>query len=177
MFFNILLAPRFAVLLLVLASFGALGTAFYAEYAEGAKPCALCLWQRWPFVFVIALGAFFFLFQHKKILARLTMAGMVLSCFVGMGIAIHHVGVEEHWWEAASGCALAAAPKASDAAALREQLLATPITRCDQKNWAFLGFSMAAWNVVFSLALALYLLLAMIGEGCAHRRKDAQKNA
>jgi len=34
------------------------------------------------------------------------------------------------------------------------------VVRCDEVAWSFAGLSMAAWNMVMSLALGLFALLA-----------------
>ena len=38
---------------------------------------------------------------------------------------------------------------------LLTRLNATPVVRCDEVAWRFLGLSMAAWNAVFSAGLAV----------------------
>ncbi len=50
-----LLNPTTAMALLVLASATALGAAFVSQYGFDLQPCVLCIYQRWPYVIVIAL--------------------------------------------------------------------------------------------------------------------------
>ena len=38
---------------------------------------------------------------------------------------------------------------------LLERILETPVVLCDQVAWAWLGISMAGWNAILSLVLAL----------------------
>lgn len=38
--------------------------------------------------------------------------------------------------------------------------MAAPLVRCDEVPWQMFGLSMASWNVVVSLALALLWLMA-----------------
>ena len=45
-------------------------------------------------------------------------------------------------------------------AELRAQIMATPVTRCDDVAFSLFGVSMAGYNVLFSLALAFYTALA-----------------
>ena len=39
--------------------------------------------------------------------------------------------------------------------ALREQMLKTPLVRCDQVTWSLFGLSLAAYNALLSLILAI----------------------
>jgi disulfide bond formation protein DsbB len=39
--------------------------------------------------------------------------------------------------------------------ALRAEIMAAPVTRCDEATWFFLGLSMAGWNILYSGALGL----------------------
>ena len=44
-----------------------------------------------------------------------------------------------------------------------DKLLATPVVRCDEVAWSFLGISMAGWNAVFSMDMLLIALFAILG--------------
>ena len=44
--------------------------------------------------------------------------------------------------------------------ALRAQVMAAPVTRCDEVAWSLFGISMAGYNVAISLALAAYAFVA-----------------
>ena len=74
------------------------------------------------------------------------------------GIATYHVGVEQHWWIGPEGCTgPGGTPQTLDA--LRAQIAATPVIRCDDIAFSLFGISMAGYNVLFSLALAIYAAL------------------
>ena len=38
------------------------------------------------------------------------------------------------------------------------EIMSTPLIRCDQVQWAFLGISMAGWNAILSLGSAIVIL-------------------
>jgi disulfide bond formation protein DsbB len=38
---------------------------------------------------------------------------------------------------------------------LLDQILATPVVLCDEIAWSWLGVSMAGWNAILSLGLAV----------------------
>jgi disulfide bond formation protein DsbB len=72
---------------------------------------------------------------------------------VNAGIAAYHVGIEQDWWQGFSTCSSSSA--GGDLDALRAEIMAAPVTRCDEATWFFLGLSMAGWNVFYSGGLGL----------------------
>lgn len=145
---------------ILLASAGALATAYIAEYGLGLEPCVLCLYQRVPFAAGILLGAGALCAErtgHPRAgvwLVALAGAGFL----AGAGVALYHVGVEQHWWESAvCGGAPLATMSIED---LQAALLAPPPKSCDAVDWTFLGLSMASWNAIVSPLLAGATLVA-----------------
>ena len=162
-----LYSPLLAASAAAIASAGALLTAYIAEYGFGYFPCTLCLWQRGPLWAALAVVAIMLLAGRRQ--ARIWLGVLAMLFAIEAGIAAFHVGVEQHWWEGTASCSVAesasaggADAAASAASSLREQLLGTPVARCDQVTWTLFGFSMAGWNVPFSLLLALWMLIAAI---------------
>ena len=140
--------PRHATALAVAGAAATLGAGFFFQYVIGLVPCELCIWQRWPHVVAVALGALALALRWRPALALAAMA-----LVVGAGIAGFHVGVEQHWWQGPTTCA------APDLSGLSPQafvaaLQAAPIVRCDEIPWSFLGVSMAGWNALLSVGLA-----------------------
>jgi disulfide bond formation protein DsbB len=145
------LLPR-APLLVLAASLAILGAALASQYLGGLAPCELCLWQRWAYVATIGLGLAALLAGGRL---RAGLIGLAALAFLaGAGIAGFHVGVEQHWWAGLPGCS--AGTGAQTLEALRAQVLAAPVVRCDEVAFSFLGLSMAGWNVVASLVLAVF---------------------
>lgn len=136
----------------------ALGSVLIAQYGFGFKPCVLCLWQRIPYIFCLAVAAAGAIPGLRRWSGALLL-GCGLLLLIDSGIALFHVGVEQHWWLGTSGCGLQATEiPANDIKSLREELLSTPVAHCDQITWTLLGLSMATWNAVFALAMGLYAL-------------------
>jgi disulfide bond formation protein DsbB len=150
--------PGTAMLLLAGASATALATAFTGQYLFDLQPCVLCIYQRWPYALAIALCL-----GGRTPLARaaapwvLMATALVLA--LNAGIAVYHVGVEQHWWTGSEAC-VGPGGAALTLEALRAQIMATPVTRCDEIEFSLFGVSMAGYNVLFSLGLALYAGLA-----------------
>ena len=142
----------------VLAGMAMLGGAFAFQHVGGLDPCVLCIYQRWAWAAVIAAGAIGFLFTFISLptMTRLFLSAAALAMLAGAGLAAFHVGVEQHWWAGTSECG-GVTGKAQTIEDLKRQLLATPVTRCDEVAWSLAGISMAGWNMIVSLAGGLLL--------------------
>lgn len=143
--------------LLILVGAGALATAFTAQFGFGLEPCELCLYQRVPFAIAIVLGAVG-LWRPQDLTAVFSLA--VAAFAVNSGIAVYHVGVEQHWWASAVGCGGKLVTQAS-VADLMASLNTKPAKSCDAVDWTMFGISMAGWNIVFSAGLALASLYVL----------------
>ena len=106
---------------------------------------------------MIAAAASGLLFIPPRTALLLTLAAALIS----FGVAGYHAGVEWQLWEGPAGCtaSLAAGAVAAD---LVDQLLATPVVRCDDVPWSLFGLSMAGWNALFSLDISAVALLSFI---------------
>ena len=148
---------RYVVLCLLAASVAILGAALASQYLGGLQPCVLCVYQRLPYVAVILIaGAALFLPPGPRAVA-LALAGMAL--LTGAGIAVFHVGVEQHWWQGTAECGSTGAGGAG-LEDLRAQILAAPTVRCDEVAWSLFGISMAGYNALVSLGLGIASLFA-----------------
>lgn len=130
-----------------------LGSALASQYLGGLQPCELCIWQRWPYVANIVLGALIAPVAPRRWVAAL-IALAALVFLLDAGIAAFHVGVEQHWWAGTAACGANQGPVTS-IEEMRARLLATPMVRCDEIAFQFLGLSMAGWNMLAALALAI----------------------
>ena len=126
------------------------------QHIGGMAPCKLCIWQRWPHVAAIAIGAV----AALAILPARLLAGLgALAALTTAGIGAYHTGVERKWWEGPASCSGGSVGDQS-AQDLFAQIMAAPLVRCDEVPWEMLGLSMASWNAVASLALAGIWLMA-----------------
>ena len=134
---------------------GALGFQYLGELA----PCKLCIWQRWPHVaaIVLAVMAMTVAWPIRRPLALLG----ALAMAVGAGIAIYHTGIEQKWWTGPSACT-GAVPTGLSAKDLMAKIMSAPVERCDEIPWSLFGLSMAAWNALASLGLALLWVFAAL---------------
>lgn len=147
---------RALIALAALGSAALLGGAFAFQYIGGLAPCAMCIWQRWPHVGAIALGALGVALPYAVVAwaGALTMLG-------NAGIALYHTGVERDWWEGPTSCT----GGGGDIGVMSgDDLLnfdiGSGIVMCDQVAWEMFGLSMASWNGLACLALAGIWMLA-----------------
>ncbi len=148
---------RWAPLMIMAASVGALATAYSAEYAFGLEPCILCLYQRIPYAVagVLGLGALLLPTGPSANRARSwAVMGAGFVFLAGAGIAFYHVGVEQHWWASAASCGGAVGEGPKTIAELQQMLSQKPPKACDEVDWTLFGLSMATYNIPVSLALA-----------------------
>lgn len=142
--------------LIRLAAFGSLAllAGAYLFQMLGYAPCKLCLWQRWPHGAAIALGALSFVWAP----ALLALAGL-FAALATAGIGFYHTGVERGLFEGPDTCTSNSVEGLS-AEQLLDQIMAAPLSRCDEVAWEFLTLSMASWNAIISLGLAVIWFMA-----------------
>jgi disulfide bond formation protein DsbB len=142
---------RLPAVLTAFAAAAALGLAFFAQYVLLLTPCELCLWERWPYRIVIALGLLATLLPRLP--SRILLGLAALTLLGDVGIAGLHVGVEFGWWNSplpeCNGMLIPGAP-----------LPLTPATPCDRPVYLIphLPISMALMDFCAALAFALLLL-------------------
>ena len=140
-------SDRLTTAILLLGPAGLLGGALAFEYIGGLVPCEMCLWQRWALAAALVLALLGWATGHAR--ALLALAALAILC--GGGIAIFHVGVEQHWWQGRTKCA--ASLSSGSATDIMEQILAQPLVRCDAIPWSLFGISMAGWNAMVSILI------------------------
>lgn len=149
----------FTILLAAGGSAAVLAAALGFQYLAGLAPCQLCIWQRWPHVAAIAIGLAALLVTRGP-LARLLPSLGALAALTAAGIGAFHVGVEQKWWEGLASCTAGSISGISTADLLNPDVDVGAVIRCDEIAWQMFGLSMAGWNLVLSLALALLWVAA-----------------
>jgi disulfide bond formation protein DsbB len=134
-----------ALAVLVIAAATIIG-AWIFEFA-GYAPCPLCLQQRWAYYALIPLAAI----AATAAPARRPILGlMVPIAIASMIFGIYHSGVEWKWWRGPGTCA-----GSLDAGTLLPSLDNTPVISCEDAALRIFGLSLAGWNAVISLAMAV----------------------
>jgi disulfide bond formation protein DsbB len=148
------LGDRLAAVSLIVISATVLASAYGSQFIGGLQPCPLCLYQRIPWWVALGLAA---LALRLHPMARWRDGAVLLGAFavlLGAGLAAYHAGVEYTWWAGPTTCSGGGdAPNSLDA--LRAQILAAPVVRCDEAAWTLFGVSMAGYNFIVSLIVGL----------------------
>ena len=140
---------RRAQWLALLVPAGLLAGALGSQYIGGLNPCEMCYWQRYPHWAAIGLAVLSFLLRSA---GRPLVLLAAFAIAVSGAIGVFHAGVELGWWEGLTTCSTMAAGANADE--LLASIMNTPLVRCDQVQFEFLGISMAGWNAIISLSAA-----------------------
>ncbi|MGK7652737.1 MULTISPECIES: disulfide bond formation protein B [unclassified Roseovarius] len=149
--------------LVILAAGGSLALllgAWAFQHLGGLAPCKMCIWQRWPHGVAIVVGALVLLMPLGIGTLRLLLGAGLLAALTTAAIGGYHTGVERGWWDGPSSCS-AGSTAGMSTDELMDQIMSAPLVRCDEVAWQMLGLSMASWNMLASLLLAVFWLLAL----------------
>ncbi|HWI28890.1 MAG TPA: disulfide bond formation protein B [Stellaceae bacterium] len=149
---------RLLPLLLFIASAAVLAAVWASQIWGHLVPCELCLYERWPYYAVLVLSAAA-LISGRSGVAKAALALAALIFLAGAALAFYHVGVERHWFAGPTACTGSGA--ADSLEEFRRRLLAQQPVACDQAQWSLFGVTLAGWNVVASLVLALFSIWAL----------------
>jgi disulfide bond formation protein DsbB len=145
-------------LLVTMAAGGSLALllgAFAFQYIGGLAPCQLCLWQRWPHAAAVVIGAL-----ALAIPGRVLPVLGALAALASAAIGLFHTGVERGWWEGLASCSAGSILGLDVNDLLDPAVEIAAVVRCDEVAWQMLGLSMASWNMLASLGLAVLWLMA-----------------
>ncbi|NWG45540.1 MAG: disulfide bond formation protein B [Alphaproteobacteria bacterium] len=150
---------------LALASAGLLAGAFAFEHIGGLAPCPLCLLQRWAHAAALVLAligaagpALGLVGADWRPVCLVTCAFALLA---GVLYAGTHVGVEEGWWSAPTGCASGGPLGGLTIESIATAFEGPRVVPCDAKPWTLFGISMAGYNFLLSMGLAAIALLGL----------------
>ena len=135
------------------------------EAFGGLMPCTLCLRQRevyWTVMTAAALTIVLGRFPWSQRLRPWLNVLLGLIFLYGMGMAIYHSGAEWKWWPGPTTCASGGGGQGATTAQLQALLDGAKVSApaCDKAAWVFLGLSMAGWNAIISLKLAVWSFIA-----------------
>lgn len=134
-----------------LASGAMLAAAHAFQRFGGLQPCPLCLDQRnWHWAVVALSLAGFLLTRWKPAFGRWVIIAIGVVLLGSFAQAAFHVAVEQHWL--IYRCE--AAPIDFDNLAF-DMNASVQAPQCDQIAWSLMGISMAGYNAIISLILAL----------------------
>ncbi|MEP9379541.1 disulfide bond formation protein B [Aquabacter sp. CN5-332] len=147
-------SPRTACLVNALGAAFALAAAWFFQLVVGLAPCPLCLDQRLPYYAAVPLALVLAVLAARGYhgIARAGLWLLAALMLVNVGLATYHAGIEWHFWQGPTACSGTAPVAVSD---IMSALKTAHVPRCDEAAWRLLGISMAGWNALIALALAV----------------------
>jgi disulfide bond formation protein DsbB len=133
-----------------------LAGAYGSEYWGGLFPCEMCWWQRYAHFVALALALLSLALRSFPDRGRSLVWLAALAILTSGGIGVYHAGVEAGIFEGFTQCTSTVRGLSGDE--LLKAIMATPLVRCDEVQFSFLGISMAGWNAILSITAALTIL-------------------
>ena len=164
--------PLAAAAVIFIAGLATIGGFLFFQYVVGLPPCPLCYEQRLAFYFGVPLAALLCLGASHNASRKILMMGfcaLAIAMLWNAALGAYHAGIEWKFWPGPQDCS-GQISRFGSPEDLMKQLQNTAMIRCDQAAWRFLGLSLAGWNVLVSLGLAL---VAVWGARGANRRPQA----
>jgi disulfide bond formation protein DsbB len=140
-----------------IAAAAMLAIAHAAESFGHLPPCQLCLRQRevyWVALWVGVLGWRLELALPHRRFGAVFCGALALIFLYQAGLAGYHAGVEWKWWPGPQSCSGQGKASAQDLAALLNGAQIKGPS-CEVAAWRGLGLSMAGWNALAALGLAV----------------------
>jgi len=153
-----------AALAITLVALATLAGAWFFQLVLDIRPCPLCLEQRYAYYLALPLGALTALLAARHAPRQLLMAAFVILLIAALGNAYlggYHAGVEWKLWQGPTDCTGPILDLGS-AGNLLQRLDTVKVIRCDEVQWRFLGLSLAGYNVLISLLMAVVALWGFV---------------
>ena len=127
-------------------------TALAFEHLGGHAPCPLCLQERYAYYFAVPAALLALILSRMGLngAARILLVLVALAFMCNAALGVYHAGAEWKWWPGPSTCG-----GGFDLTWGKDGIVDTPVIRCDEASWWFLGLSFAGWNAVISAVLAV----------------------
>ena len=141
------------VVVVLIISVIAISVALIAEHVFEILPCKMCLYQRYPYYFIIMFSIIYILAKRIPLVLYYWINNF--SFIVGLFFSLWHVGIEQKILPGLSGCSNAI-EKTNSLQNLKEQIINQNVINCNEITWSVMSVSMATYN---SLLLLILLLL------------------
>ncbi|MFI0845200.1 disulfide bond formation protein B [Mesorhizobium sp. IMUNJ 23232] len=145
-------------LFLAIAMAATVGGALGFQYLGGYIPCKLCYEQRIPYYVGAPLMLVAFLATLMRLPPIVTRGLLVVGGLLmvyGLYLGVYHSGVEWGFWPGPTDCGMVAAPSDTGGNGVLDSLNSVVPPSCDKAALRILGLSLAGWNAIASLVLAI----------------------
>ena len=134
--------------LIILMCFSSICYAFFVEYILDYKPCALCKYQRVPYILGLIIGLFSFVKPSNKRLIFF----IFLTFLISMTLSAYHVGIEQELYQSVFNCSDDNLSILEEGKLLESLSVINP--DCRNVNFAVFGVSLATINFVLSFVIS-----------------------
>jgi len=149
-----------AAAIVALGGLATIGGFFFFQYVVGLAPCPLCLEQRNAFYLSVPLAGLLWLGAGYGAQRKVLLLGFLVIAAAmvwNSGLSAYHAGIEWKWWSGPLECT-GPISNVTSAKDLLKQLNTFSPVRCDEVQWSFLGLTLAGYDVLISLGLAIVAL-------------------
>ena len=149
----------YRILHISLVSIGilALSIAYFVEYILHYQPCPLCIYQRFPYLFIIKISIVALII--KKI-SKYSLFFIVLNLFGACILAGYHTGVERGIFQPSVLCStIVHIPKHLSIENIKTMFYSQTVSTCTKAAVKLFGISMTEWNLLLNFSLLLAVLL------------------
>ena len=133
-----------AFLAVAFLSIFSLVSAVYIEFILGAKPCKLCVYQRFPYIIAI----FICYFGYTNLKQNLWLYLLSTTFLISLILSGYHFGIENNFFPEFSGCSASNLNITNKEDLLKS--LNEIVPNCKDVTFKILGFSLATINVLIS---------------------------
>ena len=95
--------------------------------------------------------------RRRKKSSPSVFVAVIVAVLGGAALGVYHAGVEWHFWAGPTACT-GSLNNLNSGGSILNQLQSINVVRCDEAAWRFLGISLAGYNVLICLAMAIVAL-------------------
>ena len=144
---------RFWAVIVFILSIIAISSALIAEYVFNLLPCKMCLYQRYPYYFIISIFILFYFFRKTSSVWFYILTE--LAIIFGLFYSIWHVGIEQKLLPGPYSCSESLI-EVGTIEKLKEQIVNQAIINCNDISWSMLGLSAATINTILLILFLLF---------------------
>ena len=151
-------------LVIALVAAATLAGAWFFQLVLDIRPCPLCLEQRYAYYIAVPLALLVAFVASRGAPRQVVLAGFALllvAVLANAWLGGYHAGVEWKFWQGPTDCS-GPIVDLGRAGNLLERLDTVKVIRCDEVQWRFLGLSLAGYNVLISMLMALIALWGIV---------------
>jgi disulfide bond formation protein DsbB len=153
-----------AALAIAAVAAATLAGAWFFQLVLDIRPCPLCLEQRYAYYLALPLSLLVAFAASRGAPRQVVLAGfalLLLAAHANAWLGGYQPGVEWKFWQGPTDCS-GPVVNLGSAGNLLERLDTEKVIRCDEVQWRFLGLSLAGYNVLISMAMALIALWGIV---------------